>query len=113
MKSQRLADHLRHMQEAATLACSYAQGMDEATFLADTRTQQAVVMNLIIIGEAATQILQHSPEFAAQHAEVPWHAMKGMRNRIAHGYFDINFEVVWATVQTALPELLQTLRRCP
>ncbi|WP_431978594.1 HepT-like ribonuclease domain-containing protein [Pseudomonas fungipugnans] len=46
------------------------------------------------------------PEFATLHAQVPWRAM---RNRIAHGYFDINLEVVWDTVQAALPELLKVL----
>jgi uncharacterized protein with HEPN domain len=53
--------------------------------------------------------------FTQAHPEVPWRRMRGMRNRIAHGYFDINLEVVWETVQTALPELLIQLpavRRC-
>jgi uncharacterized protein with HEPN domain len=48
-------------------------------------------------------------EFCGQHPEVLWRYMRGMRNRIAHGYFDINLEVVWETVQTALPELLKRL----
>ena len=47
--------------------------------------------------------------FAHAHAEIPWRAMRGMRNRIAHGYFDINLDVVWDTVQTALPQLLAQL----
>ena len=49
------------------------------------------------------------PDFAALHPETPWRNMRGMRNRIAHGYFDINLEVVWQTVQTALPDLLMNL----
>lgn len=49
--------------------------------------------------------------FAEQHPEVPWRAMRGMRNRIAHGYFEINLEVVWDTVQIALPDLLERLRK--
>lgn len=48
-------------------------------------------------------------EFAQTHEQVPWRNMRGMRNRIAHGYFDVNLDVVWDTVQTALPELLQQL----
>lgn len=51
----------------------------------------------------------NSPWHTLAHPEVPWRAMRGMRNRIAHGYFDINLEVVWETVQTALPELLRKL----
>lgn len=48
-------------------------------------------------------------EFAQAHPEVLWRSMRGMRNRIAHGYFDINLDVVWNTVQAALPELLKRL----
>ena len=66
-------------------------------------------MSLIVLGEAATKIMDQYPSFAAQHAQIPWRSMRGMRNRIAHGYFDINLDVVWETVQTALPELLKQL----
>lgn len=66
-------------------------------------------MSLVIAGEAATKLMDHHPDFAAAHPQVPWRSMRGMRNRIAHGYFDINLEVVWETVQTALPALLQQL----
>jgi uncharacterized protein with HEPN domain len=45
-------------------------------------------------------------DFTQAHAQVPW---RGMRNRITHGYFDINLDVVWDTVQTALPELMKQL----
>jgi uncharacterized protein with HEPN domain len=83
--------------------------MSKADFFADKRTQQAVVMNLIIIGEAATKLLQEHEDFTSHHADIPWRNMKGMRNRIAHGYFEINLDVVWDTVQTALPELLKSL----
>ena len=47
--------------------------------------------------------------FTEKHAQVPWRSMRGMRNRIAHGYFDINLDLVWDTVQSALPDLLQLL----
>lgn len=66
-------------------------------------------MSLIIIGEAATKVMERYQEFVSAHGEVLWRAMRGMRNRIAHGYFEINLEVVWDTVQIALPALLQQL----
>jgi len=75
----------------------------------DKRTQQAVIMSLIILGEAATKAMDGYAEFAQELPEVPWRSMRGMRNRIAHGYFDINLDVVWDTLQTALPELLKQL----
>lgn len=66
-------------------------------------------MSLVIVGEAASKLMDQYPDFTTAHPQVPWRSMRGMRNRIAHGYFDINLEVVWDTVQTALPELLQQL----
>lgn len=105
----RLPDYLEHMAEAAGLACSYVKDMSQAAFLADKRTQQAVILNLLILGEAATKVLQEHAAFAEQHPEVPWRSMKGMRNRLAHGYFDIDLDVVWQTVQAALPGLLDQL----
>lgn len=109
MSESRLPDYLEQMQIAATDARSFIEGIDKATFLADKRTQQAVVMSLFVLGESATRILSGHPEFAEAHPQVPWRSMRGMRNRIAHGYFDVNLEVVWDTVQTALPDLLRQL----
>ena len=62
-----------------------------------------------LVGEAATNIMDRYPEFSGEQATLPWRSMRGMRNRIAHGYFDIDLEVVWQTVKTALPELLSKL----
>ncbi len=109
MSDNRLPDYLIHMQQAATDACSFVEGLSKDDFLEDKRTQQAVIMSLIIIGEAATKVMDGYAEFTQMHPEVPWRNMRGMRNRIAHGYFDINLDVVWETVQTALPDLLKQL----
>lgn len=109
MNENRLADYLDHMQQAATDACSFVEGLDKDDFLEDKRTQQAVIMSIIVIGEAATKVMDGYADFAQTHSEVPWRSMRGMRNRIAHGYFDINLDVVWETVQAALPDLLKQL----
>ncbi|VVE59229.1 hypothetical protein PIN31115_05489 [Pandoraea iniqua] len=66
-------------------------------------------MSLIIIGEAATKIMDRYADFSQTHSEVPWRAMRGMRNRIAHGYFEINLDMVWDTIKIALPDLLDRL----
>lgn len=109
MSEHRLPDYLEHIQQAATEACSFVEGLAKEDFLEDKRTQQAVVMSLIIIGEAVTKVMDGYAEFTQTHGQVPWHNMRGMRNRMAHGYFDINLDVVWDTVQAALPELLRQL----
>jgi len=109
MTDHRLIDYIDHMQQAATDACAFVEGLSKEDFLEDKRTQQAVIMSLIIIGEAVTKIMDGYAEFAQAHGKIPWRNMRGMRNRIAHGYFDINLDVVWETLQTALPELLKQL----
>ena len=109
MSDSRHADYVGHIRRAAMDACEFVAGMDKPAFLADTRTQRAVVMSLIIIGEAATKLMERHADFVAQCPQVPWRSMRGMRNRVAHGYFDINLEIVWDTVQTALPQLLLVL----
>jgi len=107
----RLSDYLEHMQQAAALATSYVKALDKASFLQDKRTQQAVMMNLVILGEAAGNVVAVEPVFAQDHPEIPWRVIRATRNRMAHGYFDINLDVIWDTVQTALPALLQVLPR--
>jgi len=87
----------------------FIEGMNKDDFLADKRTKGAVVMSLIVIGEATTRILDRYPAFAVRHPEISWQAMRGMRNRIAHGYIDINYNIVWEAVETALPGLLARL----
>ena len=69
------------------------------------KTQQAVILNIVVIGEAATQLANECPAFVDQTPELPWKQMRGMRNRMAHGYFEINMDIVWDTVQDAFPKL--------
>lgn len=109
MTVNRLGDYLDHMRQAAADALVFVEGLSKEEFFEDKRTQQAVIMSLIIIGEAATKVMDGYTDFAVAHSRVPWRSMRGMRNRIAHGYFDINLEVVWDTVQSALPDLLNVL----
>ena len=119
MNSDRLADYLGHIRLAAEDARRFVRGMDKATFEGDIRTQRAIVMSLIIVGEAATKVMDQFPDFTIAHPEVPWRSMRGMRgmrgmrNRIAHGYFETNLDMVWDTVLTALPDLLAQLPIAP
>lgn len=109
MNESRLSDYIDHIQQAAADARGFVEGVSKDDFLTDKRTQQAVTMSLIIIGEAATKVMDGYTEFTQAYAEVPWRSMRNMRNRMAHGYFDINLDVVWETVQEWLPELLKQL----
>jgi uncharacterized protein with HEPN domain len=71
MTSMRVKDDLTDMRNAAGLARSYVEGMTKVSFLTDTRTQQAVIMNLVIIGEIATKLIRNDSAFADGHPEIP------------------------------------------
>lgn len=109
MIENRLEDYLEHMLQAAKDACCFVEGLNKDDFVCDRRTQQAVIMSLIILGEASTKVMDKYSEFAEMNAQIPWRNMRGMRNRIAHGYFDINLDIVWETIKSALPELIDNL----
>lgn len=105
----RHVDYLKHMLEAIQLARTYTEGLNKDDFIEDKRTQQAVILNLLTIGEAAAHIAKEYPDFIGQHPSLPWNQMRGMRNRMAHGYFEINIDIVWDTIQQSLPKLEQQI----
>lgn len=74
-------------------------------FLEDEKTQDAVIRNFEIIGEAARNITRHHTDYADRHPEIAWSDIYLMRNRLSHGYFTLDMELVWKTIQTDLPEL--------
>jgi uncharacterized protein with HEPN domain len=108
--SARELEHLRFMLESIDLALSYVDGFVLGDFLEDKRTQQAVILNLLHLGEAANRLMIESSDIGSRYSHIPWNQMRGMRNRLAHGYFDVNLNVVWSTLQNALPELREQLR---
>ncbi|SAK44963.1 hypothetical protein AWB77_00774 [Caballeronia fortuita] len=105
----RLGDYIEHMLDASETAFGYVENVDKSDFTNSRMIQQAVILNLIIIGEAAVQIENEFPAFAAANPDVPWRKLRGMRNRMTHGYFETNLDIVWETVKTALPELVRQL----
>ena len=101
----RIADYLRHILEAIDNVQSYTAGMDSSGFLADRKTQDAVVRNLEIIGEACNNVAKNHPAFASLHSSVPWGFAYEMRNALSHGYFAVDLDIVWRTIQHDLPAL--------
>lgn len=74
----------------------------QAQFLGDPKTQDAVVRNLEVIGEAVRGVTLETRE---AHPEVPWRKIAGTRDRIIHGYFNVSLKVVWDIVDNDLPRL--------
>jgi uncharacterized protein with HEPN domain len=109
MSADRLKEYLDQMQSAASRACEFIDGMTQEAFLSDVRTQMAVAMALVLIGESAARIMTHHPDFPVDHPEIPWSKMRGMRNFVVHDYYELELPVVRETVQTSLPALISHL----
>lgn len=73
----------------------------------DQDLQEILCFNLIQLGELAAKL---PTDFTIENNLVPWAKIKGLRNRIAHGYDSINYEIVWATVKYNVKELLDYCR---
>lgn len=87
---------------------SYTKEMDFTSFVSDRRTVDAVIRNLIIIGEAAS----HMPEDICQkYPVIPWYEMRGMRNFVVHEYFVVSDKILWDTIRLELKELPEILKR--
>ena len=97
---------LRHILDAAREAVAFSRGKTREDLHTDRMLNLSIVRLLEIIGEAARGV---SPACRTAHPEVAWQEMAGMRDRLAHGYFDVDLDVVWQTVTQDLPVLLVQL----
>ena len=98
MKSDSL--YIEHIISSINKIQEYIIGLDLETFLADNKTQDAVVRQFEIIGEATKRI---SADFRDNHPDIPWLEMAGMRDVLIHDYIDVNFEIVWKTATENIP----------
>jgi uncharacterized protein with HEPN domain len=104
-------------RDAATLldliqACSriiaFTSGVDKSKFEGDQQLTSAVSFQISILGEAVKRL---SVEFQGRHPEIAWRKIAGMRDRLIHGYDDIDIEELWNTALRDVPQLLVQLRR--
>jgi uncharacterized protein with HEPN domain len=82
------------------------QGLEQATFRRDETLKRAFVRSLEIIGEAVKQI---PDAFRQRYSHLEWRAMAGMRDRLIHGYFGVDYDIVWDVVTTKIPVLQQAI----
>ena len=99
---------VQHMRDAAQEALLFVRKRSRADLDTDRMLSLSLVRLLEIIGEAARAV---SPRIRNATAAVPWTEIVGMRDRLAHGYYDVNMDIVWETVKRDLPPLVQHLRK--
>ena len=97
---------LQDIINAARLVIQFIEGFDKPTFLDDWKTQSAVLYQLTVIGEAVKRL---SKEFRANHPEIPWTLIAGMRDNLIHGYDLTDWDEVWKTANKDVPDLLDKI----
>jgi len=100
--------YLQHILEAIEQIETYTEEVQRSEFMDHEMRQDAVIRQLEIIGEASRQL---SESFRNEHTSIPWHAIIGMRNRMAHDYLGVDLDVVWDVIQHDLPELREKVHR--
>lgn len=104
MKDDRV--YLQHIRDALEkIVCYTESGWDK--FSSDSLTQDGVVRNLEIVGEAVKNL---SASLKASHPEIPWKQIAGMRDRLAHDYFGVDYELVWGVVESRVPQLQEVVK---
>jgi uncharacterized protein with HEPN domain len=100
-------DYLRDIVQATETIMARTDGLEEAAFFADDVLVDSILFNLVAIGEACN----HLPcELRAQHPDVEWAVIVAMRDRIVHGYWEVNPTIIWETIQQNIPQLRDQIR---
>ena len=99
---------LRHMLDYAQKAVQFTRGLNRADLDTNEMLALAVIHLIEIIGEASKSV---SEEFRDKYPEIPWDAIAGTRNRLAHGYIDVDLDTIWTIVKKDLPKLIRKLKR--
>jgi uncharacterized protein with HEPN domain len=94
---------LLDIAKAARLVLMFIQGINKEDFLDDIKTQSSVLYQLMVIGEAVKRLSQ---EFRAEHPHIPWSLITGMRDHLIHGYDVVDWDEVWKTATSDVPDLL-------
>jgi len=106
MSRRRDQDYLNDVREAVQRIATYTAAMTLEEFMKDSKTQDAVVRNLEIIGEATKNLSRH---LRKSYSQIPWKDLAGVRDKMIHHYFGINYEVVWTISREELPGLLSQI----
>jgi len=104
-KKKSLTEFIQHILIGIEKIERHTKDLDQSGFLKSDLVQDAVLRNLEVIGEASNNILKSYPEFSSINPEIQFDAAYQMRNALSHGYFAVDLDVVWKTVERSLPAL--------
>jgi uncharacterized protein with HEPN domain len=106
MRDERLL--LRDILNALDRIDSFTRGMTFDAFTADEKTVNAVIYNFLIIGEAVKAL----PEtLTGKYPEIPWRQVAGMRDKLTHAYFSVDYELIWNTIRVVLPQFRSVIEK--
>jgi uncharacterized protein with HEPN domain len=99
-------EYLRHILDEINYVEGIASGINEDRFLSDQTLKRSFVRSIEIIGEATKKI---PADFRAKHNDIDWKRFAGMRDKLIHDYFGVDYSIVWDVVISKLPELKQKI----
>lgn len=99
---------LTHILECITEIESHLRGLSEAEFIIDTKSQDAVIRRIEIIGEAATNL---PDDFKRKNSQIEWDEIIGMRNKLIHEYFGVDLDLVWQVAKNDIPKLKKEIQK--
>ena len=106
MSKRSVREILSDIKEAISRISNYTRDITYELFLKDLKTQDAVVRNFEIIGEAV-KLLPN--EIKKKHLAIPWIKIAGIRDRLIHQYFGVNYEIIWTIIQEELTDFYKNI----
>jgi uncharacterized protein with HEPN domain len=99
---------IKHVLEETNYLLDKTKGLEFKDFMADETLKRAAARSLEIIGEASKNL---SPEFKNRHKNIEWKKISGLRDKIIHGYFGINWDILWDVIKNKVPSLKEEMQK--